>query len=444
MSDIDTRTAVAITKTRAAADPYIADAQLVTVHVPVIYSPDAAYRAAYDAVTAAGYHALRVASPLRLFGTDHRTVTYLCVVHLPRPSVGHVGPPIIYTGNREADDAANNSPEARAYVDGIADRLAAFDIDDEDAPDDGMTLIAGVLYDSETGEEAEPVDEEPDHAEPVEVRRGPEDAAVDMLSGPGWIMPRADAVAAGLVTPPPCACGKAGPHEVHSIIFDGPRANVPAPDLTGYAPQGYYDPEEIAPGEIVDHDDPRPAVELPEGAVIDTDLDELADELIHAYAVAIERRDWWMVARKNADRLRAWLVARAQLTADELATAAARFGIVADGSWLPLSALGEEPRLVIAAAYGPADDRLRAHRVAQRLEAVERQRSTGDVWAGIDRARANGPGGAYGGLVAAGGTYAAARYYEDSDGFEERERLRVTATRDGFDSFPLLDTVDRP
>lgn len=31
------------------------------------------------------------------------------------------------------------------------------------------------------------------------VRRGPGDAAVDMLSGPGWILPRATAVALGLV-----------------------------------------------------------------------------------------------------------------------------------------------------------------------------------------------------------------------------------------------------
>jgi len=34
-----------------------------------------------------------------------------------------------------------------------------------------------------------------------EVRRGPGDAAVDMLAGPGWVLPRADAVSAGLVSP---------------------------------------------------------------------------------------------------------------------------------------------------------------------------------------------------------------------------------------------------
>ncbi len=31
------------------------------------------------------------------------------------------------------------------------------------------------------------------------------------------------------------------------------------PEAGGYAPQGYYDPIEVAPGEIIDHDDPRPA-----------------------------------------------------------------------------------------------------------------------------------------------------------------------------------------
>jgi hypothetical protein len=34
--------------------------------------------------------------------------------------------------------------------------------------------------------------------------------------------------------------------------------NAPKLDLTGYAPQGYYDPIELADGQIVDHDDPRP------------------------------------------------------------------------------------------------------------------------------------------------------------------------------------------
>jgi hypothetical protein len=38
-----------------------------------------------------------------------------------------------------------------------------------------------------------------DDAEYRSVRRGPDDAAVDMIAGDGWIMPRADAVRAGLI-----------------------------------------------------------------------------------------------------------------------------------------------------------------------------------------------------------------------------------------------------
>jgi hypothetical protein len=33
-----------------------------------------------------------------------------------------------------------------------------------------------------------------------EVRRGPQDEALDMLAGPGWILPRADAARLGLLT----------------------------------------------------------------------------------------------------------------------------------------------------------------------------------------------------------------------------------------------------
>lgn len=43
--------------------------------------------------------------------------------------------------------------------------------------------------------------------------------------------------------------GSGWTHWQDVIVDDDPR---------GYAPAGYYDPIEVAPGEVIDHDDPRP------------------------------------------------------------------------------------------------------------------------------------------------------------------------------------------
>ena len=65
-------------------------------------------------------------------------------------------------------------------------------------------------------------------------------------------------------------------------------------DLTGYAPDGYYDPEEVEPGRIIDHDDPRTV-----------DLDEFAEELMAAYDVAIDaNRDAAQQARAGGNYAR--------------------------------------------------------------------------------------------------------------------------------------------
>lgn len=130
-----------------------------------------------------------------------------------------------------------------------------------------------------------------------------------------------------------------------------------------------------------DHDD------LPAGAVADDDLDELAEELMTAYDDAIDaRREVWSNLLRAGDTDRRRMIRRARLTRDELATAAARFGIVAD----PAS-------LTYREGSTPGKD------------AADRQRSTGDVWAAVPAARA-------------GKTTHDTRYYESSDGFEEFER----------------------
>lgn len=102
----------------------------------------------------------------------------------------------------------------------------------------------------------------------------------------------------------PCPAG-AFPHPAEPVCFDIDRnyvidhqtieeAAISAAHRAGYAPDGYYDPNEIAPGVIVDDDDPRAA-----------DLDELAVELMAAYADAIERqRDRAQEARTGAAILR--------------------------------------------------------------------------------------------------------------------------------------------
>lgn len=61
------------------------------------------------------------------------------------------------------------------------------------------------------------------------VRRGPADAAADMRAGDGWIMPRADAVRAGLMPPDPLPCSVCGELEAAEpwtgMHRYGPRAS---------------------------------------------------------------------------------------------------------------------------------------------------------------------------------------------------------------------------
>lgn len=107
------------------------------------------------------------------------------------------------------------------------------------------------------------------------------------------------------------------------------------------------------------------ADELPEGATVepwtDADTDELGELMLNA---AHGRRDRWMAFRSAADVNRWHQVARSRLTPDELATAAARFGIVADRHALPFNSV---------------------RRYTLLGEVVSRQRETGDLWAIVMR-----------------------------------------------------------
>ena len=91
------------------------------------------------------------------------------------------------------------------------------------------------------------------------------------------------------------------------------------------------------------------------------------------------------------------MIARARLTSDELATAAARFGIVADGDALPYNT----SRRSLVRTDGSINTK-----ETMRLEAIDRQRATGDCWAAVQSARADK-------------TTHTERCYESSDGFEE-------------------------
>lgn len=103
---------------------------------------------------------------------------------------------------------------------------------------------------------------------------------------------------------------------------------------------------------------------------------------------------WAMALRRGAQE-RNVLIRVALVTPDELATAAARFGIVADPTAIPLNALS------------PSDWTERNAARARRSNVIARQRETGDCWAAVQSARA-------------GKTTWEARCYENSDGFSER------------------------
>lgn len=94
--------------------------------------------------------------------------------------------------------------------------------------------------------------------------------------------------------------------------------------------------------------------------------DEDTAELAGAMARAADRRAAWTAARRGAAEYRAEAISAARLTRDELATAAARFGIVADPDALPLRPV-----------YG--------RHAARIAEVIARQRETGDVWANARR-----------------------------------------------------------
>jgi hypothetical protein len=191
--------------------------------------------------------------------------------------------------------------------------------------------------------------------------------------------------------PDPCFC-------------DGPWSDIEPADR----PETRIEREHVR-GSIVNDKARCLYADLPPGATVepwtDADTDELAEAMSHAANV---RRDRWMVARAAGDATRREAIRGARLTDDELATAAARFGIVADGDALPLNALRASPH----------------HRTCRRNEAIDRQRELGDVWAGVIAARGTHQ---TDGIPGGGKTTHTARYYEDSDGFDEREAIRSGA-----------------
>lgn len=179
--------------------------------------------------------------------------------------------------------------------------------------------------------------------------------------------------------------------------------------------------------------------DLPAGATAEPWDDEADAELADAMHDVIHRHaDQWSRALETAELDRWDAIERAHLTPDELATAAARFGIVADRDALPLNATGTRAAAALQAGRIPGapefDDPTHGRiqrqpgndlgRFMRLAEAIERQRSTGDVWAGIVAARA-------------GKTTHEARYYESSDGFEEREAAH-RAIHDPRTASPIL------
>jgi hypothetical protein len=204
------------------------------------------------------------------------------------------------------------------------------------------------------------------------VRRGPEDAALDMVAGPGFILPRAqlrDALR-------------------YCNSCDQASAEL---DPAGYCPACAAEARTFS------------APDLPAGATAEPWTDADTDELAEAMSAAAERRRraWSdLVAMSRARR--AVMRDAAGLLWSELATATARFGIVADPHALPLNAArmgGSAPQLD---------------------EVIARQRETGDVWAGIEAARYNDAH-RYQGRP---GSHDA-RLYERSDAFEERTRSDI-------------------
>lgn len=98
------------------------------------------------------------------------------------------------------------------------------------------------------------------------------------------------------------------------------------------------------------------------GATVEPWTDDDTAELAEAMTEARDRiaHRWTMALRRGAMQ-RAHLIRSARLTDDELGTAAARYGIVADADYLP-------------------DNAGRWGNHAMRAEAAERQRETSDLW----------------------------------------------------------------
>jgi hypothetical protein len=213
------------------------------------------------------------------------------------------------------------------------------------------------------------------------VRRGPEDAELDMVAGPGYILPRAQARDA----------------LSYCNSCDQPSAEL---DPAGYCPACAAEARTFS------------APDLPAGATVEPWTDADTDELAEAMSAAAERRRraWSdLVAMSRARR--AVMRDAAGLLWSELATATARFGIVADPAALPIIAV--RPARVHHA--NDADPY-----AARRAEVIARQRSTGDVWAGIEAARYNGAH-RYHGRPGSND----ARLYERSDAFEEQTRSDI-------------------
>lgn len=94
------------------------------------------------------------------------------------------------------------------------------------------------------------------------------------------------------------------------------------------------------------------------------------------------RRDLWSGLLAGAAARRHRLIIRARLTSDDLATAAAKFGIVADGEALPLNALRGATRNMLEHAYSPAT-RAEGQRDALRSEAARRMHEATVIWSEI-------------------------------------------------------------
>jgi hypothetical protein len=162
---------------------------------------------------------------------------------------------------------------------------------------------------------------------------------------------------------------------------------------------------------------------LPPGATVDDDPEAFAVELMTAYDEALHRNSGrWATALRRGAMQRTERGASFRLTEDELATAAARFGIVADRDALPLNAASAASMDAIQTGRIPGDTRHPGNdlgRYARLAEVIARQRSTGDVWAAVEAARGTHQ---LAGIPGGGKTTHSARYYEDSDRFDERQQ----------------------